>query len=175
MPQLSPTTTYANEEVNEVLGSTPSFFVRAGNALLLGMAAIILVLSAVITYPRVMEGKVTVIPKKRSLITSPASESTATPANYTVWIYMPPYGTGRIQPGQQVHINLERFPKDEFGELTARVISPPRYDSTGYAIVEATLTNMATTFGYQPDIGAGASGISFIVTGRKSLLSELLP
>ncbi|THU34979.1 HlyD family efflux transporter periplasmic adaptor subunit [Niastella caeni] len=238
MPQTSSSEITVNYEVNEILGATPGFFVRTGNFLLLGLVAIAMALSAIITYPDVITGAVSVNPYRVVQLKSPPAETTIAaiqvkegdtvaagdqlltltdmnngtmhvlcaptagvvffqrmlPLNdlvepgalllyiqdlsgrYKVKIRTSHYGSGKIHKGQKVYISLDKFPRDEFGELTARVISNPFSDSLGVVLVDAVLTkDIATTYGRHPDLGLGAAGTASIVTGRKSFFSRLFP
>jgi hypothetical protein len=75
-----------------------------------------------------------------------------------------------------VYLSLDKFPRDEFGELKARIISKPFPDSGGAVQVDAVLTKDITAiYGRQPDIGLGAAGTASIITGRKSFISGLFP
>lgn len=238
MPQSTIPHSTVNDEVNEVLGSTPGFFVRLGNTLLLAIVAIALGLSAIITYADTIEGSAVIFPYKSAQVFSPGTETrlsalflkngdtvaagtnllaltdinsgktdTITAAvsgvvffqrllslnepvdadklllhiqdisgRYKVQIITNRYGSGKIQTGQPVLISLDKFPREEFGQLEASVVSLPVIDSAGNARVEAVLTkDMVTTYGRHADIGTGAHGISAIITGRKSFFSKLFP
>lgn len=95
---------------------------------------------------------------------------------YKVQISTDRYGYGKIHPGQEVYLSLDKFPRDEFGELKARIISKPFPDSSGGVQVDAVLTKDITAiYGRQPDIGLGAAGTASIVIGRKSFISGLFP
>jgi multidrug efflux pump subunit AcrA (membrane-fusion protein) len=95
---------------------------------------------------------------------------------YKVQISTGRYGYGKIHPGQEVYLSLDKFPRDEFGELTARIISKPFSDSSGTLVVDAVLTkDILALYGRQPDIGLGAAGTASIITGRKSFISGLFP
>jgi hypothetical protein len=238
MPQPFVTETTVNEEVNEVLGATPVFFVRIGNMLLLGLVIVIILLAAMISYPNIIEGTVLLKPYRVQQLKSPPAETklsairakegdtvkagapllTLTNTNtgkadtltapfagvvffqrtlsmnglidsgtlllhiqdlsgqYKVQISTGRYGYGKIHTGQEVYLSLDKFPRDEFGELKARIISKPFPDSGGAVQVDAVLTKDITAiYGRQPDIGLGAAGTASIITGRKSFISGLFP
>lgn len=160
MPEL-PITSRANNEISEVMGSTPSWMFRYGSLLLLLMVVLLLSLSVMIRYPDVIEGSVEIRPAG---------------STYLVTATLPVYGTGRIRPGQQVYIKMDKYPREEFGELPGRVVSKPVQRSAGEAIVTIALTaGMKSTRGNIFDPGAWASGHCSIVTGREVLLAKLLP
>lgn len=160
MPDLAIVTS-ANNEINEVMGSTPSWMFRYGSLLLLLTVILLLSLSVIIRYPDVIEGRVEIRPAGSS---------------YLVTATLPVYGTGRIRPGQQVYIKMDKYPREEFGELPGTVVSIPEQRSTGEATLRIALTaGMKSTRGYLLDPGGWASGHCSIVTGRERLLAKLLP
>jgi len=159
MPDL-PIVTRANNEINEIMGSTPSWMFRYGSLLLLLTVVLLLSLSVMIRYPDVIEGRVEIRPAGSS---------------YLVTATLPVYGTGRIRPGQQVYVRMDKYPQ-EFGELPGTVASNPVQQRSGEATLTIALTaGMKSTRGNILDPGAWASGHCSIVTGRERLLAKLLP
>lgn len=158
MPDLDITSS-ANNEISEVMGSTPSWMFRYGSVLLLLTVVLLLSLSVMIRYPDVIEGRVEIRPAG---------------STYLVTATLPVYGTGRIRPGQQVYIKMDKYPREEFGELPGRVVSIPVQHNANEATLTIALTaGMKSTRAKMLQPGAWASGHCSIVTGRQVLLMKL--
>lgn len=160
MPELQ-IASRTNNEINEVMGGTPSWMLRYGSLLLLLTVALLLSLSVMIKYPDVIEGRVEIRPAGNT---------------YTVTATLPVFGTGRIRPGQQVYVKMDKYPREEFGELLGTIASKPLQRTADEATVTITLTTgMRSTRGNILDPGSWASGHCTVVTGREVLLAKLLP
>ena len=160
MPELQ-IASRTNNEINEVMGGTPSWMLRYGSLLLLLTVALLLSISVMIKYPDVIEGRAEIRPSGNT---------------HTVTATLPVYGTGRIRPGQQVYIKMDKYPREEFGELIGTIVSKPVQRTAGEAIVIIALTaGMKSTRGNVLDPGSWASGHCTVVTGKEILLAKLLP
>lgn len=160
MPE-SNITSRTNNEINEVMGGTPSWMLRYGSLLLLFTVILLLSLSVMIQYPDVIEGRVEIRPAGNA---------------YSVTATLPVYGTGKIRPGQQVYVKMDKYPREEFGELIGTVVAKPVQRTPGEVTVAIALTaGLKSTRGSMLDPGSWASGQCTVVTGKEALLAKLLP
>jgi hypothetical protein len=148
-------------EINEVMGSTPAWMLRCG-ALLLALTILLLFsLSVVIQSPDVMEGRV---------------EIQAAGNRHTVTATLPVYGSGKIKAGQPVYVIMDKYPREEFGELPGTVVATPVQGAGLEATVSIALNSgFKSTNGHILDPGARASGRCTIVVGKASMMGRLLP
>ena len=144
----------------EVLGNKPAWFIRYGNTLLLIIVLACGSFAAIIHYPEVMEGKVLI---------------QHNPDGYMITARMPVYGTGKIKPGQQVYITLDKYPAPEFGELLATVKAAPVQDTTGMTMVQLSLTaGLQSSRGKTLEAGQCATGACNIVIAKERIIKKLL-
>jgi hypothetical protein len=148
-------------EINEVMGSTPPWMLRCGILLLVLTVGLLGTLSIMIQYPDVMEGQV---------------EIRSAGDHYSVTATLPVYGSGRIKAGQAVYVSMDKYPREEFGELQGTIITSPVQGAGQDARVQITLNSgLKSSNGHTLDPGARASGHCTIVIGKAPLLAKLLP
>jgi HlyD family secretion protein len=92
---------------------------------------------------------------------------------------LPVAGSGKVEPGQKVHIRLQNFPENEYGVLLGTVqhisLVPARSGETGYYSVEIALANkLVTTYKKELPYLSDMQGHADIITEDLSLLERLI-
>ncbi|HMG83615.1 MAG TPA: hypothetical protein VK559_11315 [Ferruginibacter sp.] len=81
----------------------------------------------------------------------------------------------KIYPGQSIGIDLDNYPKEDFGSLTATVITKPVPDSLGNALILIKLNNNNTTnYDKTLPISTLARGTGYTVISNRRLIRWLL-
>ncbi|MEL7422921.1 MAG: HlyD family secretion protein, partial [Bacteroidota bacterium] len=94
-------------------------------------------------------------------------------------VKVPVSGIGRIAVGNRVMIELDAYPKSEYGSLTAEVnkisLLPQIYnDNSSYYHVEVELTEpLVTSYGKPLEAGVMMTGTATIVTKDRSVLARI--
>lgn len=107
-----------------------------------------------------------------------------TPAqyHYAAFVSLPANGLGKVQPGQEVHLQLHKYPYQEFGYLRGSVTgiselpmgTPKTEQEITYrvtvALPDSLLTSYQKTIPFTPEMTATAR----IITADRSLLQRLI-
>jgi hypothetical protein len=80
----------------------------------------------------------------------------------------------KIYPGQSLQININNYPKEDFGSLIATVITKPVLDSLGNALITIQLNNNTTDHGKILPIRTLARGTGYTMVSNKRLIMWLL-
>lgn len=143
-------------EVQRIIDTPPTWLVRWGNVLLLGLLAGGLLLGSLVTYPNTLSGKAVVGPTTRVVVPAAAAH--------------------RIRPGQRVIISLYAFPSEKFGALTGQVAAVPTADGTGQAMVPVRLNEgYRSTYGQLLPVGPASLGRARVTVADETLYEQLLP
>jgi multidrug efflux pump subunit AcrA (membrane-fusion protein) len=90
-------------------------------------------------------------------------------------VSMPISNSGKVQPGQAVHIRLDNFPWQEFGQLKGVVKSISAIPEDGNYLVEVALPQgLRTTYGRQLEFRQEMQGQAHIVVEDLRLLQRLV-
>lgn len=114
---------------------------------------------------------------KNSIIDQDSNVVTISPANqeYAVKGLFPGASVSKIYPGQLLEININDYPKEEFGVLKATVITKPVLDSAGNALITIQLDNNTTTnHGKILPIETLARGTGYTEISNKRLIAWLI-
>ncbi|NVO85871.1 hypothetical protein [Hymenobacter terrestris] len=142
-------------EVQRIIDTPPTWLVRWGNVLLLGLLAGGLLAGGLLPYPNTLSGKAVVGPITR--VTVPAAEAR------------------RIRPGQRVIISLYAFPSEKFGALTGQVAAAPTVDGTGQATVPVRLNKgYRSTYGQLLPVGPASAGGARVTVADETLFKQLV-
>jgi hypothetical protein len=149
-----------SDEMNEVLGATPHWITRWGSLLLLGAIVLLLLVSALIKYPDVINGTIEIVPLQGQ--------------RYVATALVPAAGSGKIQPGQPVIINLDSYPQAEFGNISGKVASRPLPAAGNRVKVMIALDNsLVTSYHKKLDLYKQEQGRAEIITTRKRLIRRI--
>jgi hypothetical protein len=94
---------------------------------------------------------------------------------YTVKGIFPAAAINKIYPGQLLDINMNDYPKEDFGSLAATAITKPAPDSIGNAFINIKLNNNTiTNCGKTLPIRTLARGTCYTMISNKRLIMWLL-
>jgi len=149
-----------SDEMNEVLGATPHWITRWGSLLLFGAVALLLLVSAFIKYPDVINGSIQIDPQQGQ--------------NYTATMLVSATGSGKIQAGQPVIISLDSYPQAEFGSISGKVASRPLPAAGHMVKLLVQLDNSLVTSHHKKlDLYKQEQGQAEIITTRKRLIQRI--
>ena len=142
-------------EVQRIIDTPPTWLVRWGNVLLLGLLVGGLLLGGFVPYPNTLSGKAVV--------------------GSTTRVVVPAADAPRIRPGQRVIISLYAFPSEKFGALTGQVAAVPTVDGTGQATVLVRLNKgYRSTYGQLLSVGLASAGSARVTVADETLFEQLV-
>jgi hypothetical protein len=153
-----------SEEVQELLGSVPSWITRYGFSLLFVLLGLLVAGSWFFKYP--------------DLVSAPVVVTTINSEGKKVLIgqiRVAANKTGKVKPGQRVNLKFDSYPYMEYGlvkGVVARILDLP---VQSYYIVEVTLPDqLVSTFGKKIAFQQELDGTAEIITDDQRLLNRIL-
>jgi multidrug resistance efflux pump len=114
---------------------------------------------------------------KGSVIDQDSAVINIDPAGQTYFVkgIFPGSAVNKIRPGQEIGINIDGYPKEDFGSLAATVINKPLEDSLYNTLINIKLNkNTTTEYGKRLPIRTLARGTGYMVISNERLIIWLL-
>ena len=149
-----------SEEVQEIMGHVPHWILRWGITVIALVVAGLLAGSWFFRYPDTLSAPVTIMPSAH-----PMGEA-----------LLPPYGIGKIKPGQKVIVRLQNYPDSEFGFVNGEVKSVACLpDKRGLFHVTISFPHgMVTSYGQVVPNTWQLIGTAEIIVKDKRLIENLI-
>jgi hypothetical protein len=150
--------------------------------------AIVIEGDSLLTYTRVAKQYTVIAPEsgvvsieqllvKGSVIDQDSEVVNINPANQTYIVkgVFPGSAMNKIHLGQALGINVDNFPKEDFGSLAATVVTKPVQDSLHNTLINIKLNkNTTTEYGKMLPIQTLARGTGYMIISDKRLINWLL-
>ena len=158
-----------SEEVREIIGTNPSFFVRWNITIVFILFGLIILFSCFIKYPQKIVASFTIEELKKD----------STNNNYIAKLKIPIKGAGKIKANQKAYLKVDQYPFMEYGLITESIdnikLEPTIENNSYYYIAEVKIgkqikTNSNKTLQYMK----GMSGIAEIVINKTPLIYKLI-
>lgn len=164
-----------SEPMNEMLSEPPKWVIRFGSGVALSVLFLVIGLTWFIQYPDEIEGDVIVKTSGFSLeLSEPRNVVNQDDGNYNAFTIITAAGKKKVKAGQKVFIDLNDYPKSEFGMLEGTVSSVIPLDTKGKYEVRIELPQqLTTTFGRQIPPTAQFNGRARIIIKNTRLLTRL--
>jgi hypothetical protein len=146
----------------EILLSKPHFLVRRSVYLCTAILLVIIALTCLVRYPKVLSTHGSIISMKKGdsgLINQHVAYNKADPPDLYAKGYIPETYINQIKPGLDVLIKLDAYPFQEFGLLKGRLLSvSPKLCDSGYLTISILPQGVAALeqkrIQYQEGMGA---------------------
>jgi hypothetical protein len=149
---------YRSEEVQELLTKVPPFAIRWGISVFLSVIIFLLSLSYLIKVPEKVEGVFVLNTKDQGVITVPVKS------------------TGVISKGQQVILEFDNYPYEEFGVVGSEVKELQfKEDNNQYVAFTEPIKEMESSYGKRLKRLPLMKGRASIITRDNRLLFKFLP
>lgn len=154
-----------NNEMDDIVGYVPSALLRWSLTMVMAVVALLLVGSWFFVYPEMIYGNIT-IPQASSLNGHKPAIGVA---------YFPAYNSGMIKTGSCVEVELENYPKEQFGTLSGKVtLIHSKPTSRGLYRVDIVFDNgLLTSRGFRLQSGIELRGHASVVLVERRLFDYI--
>ena len=158
-----------SEEVREIIGTNPYFFVRWNITIIFLLFGLIILFSCFIKYPQKIVADFTIEEIKKD----------STTINYVAKLRIPIIGAGKIKTKQKTYLKIDQYPFMEYGTITENIdnvqLQPIIENNKYYYIANVNIgkkikTNSNLVLAYM----IGLSGTAEIITDNDLLIEKLL-
>lgn len=149
-----------SEEVEEIMGQTPSWITRWGVLLISTILAGIVIGSYFFKYPESLKASITI------------NSDDIPPIGYAV---LPATGTGKLKKGLTVRVRLDNFPELEYGFVNGCLdsILPTPDERNNYHVIIAFPYGLTTNYGNKLPLNMQLMGNAEIIIKEKRLIQYI--